>query len=250
MTPAIDIRRLSVHFHGRTSLRDVSLAIPARSITVVIGPSGAGKTTLLRAVNRLNECFDGCRTAGGVWLLGDRARDVYAPDYPLALLRREAAMCFQHPNPLPGSIASNFSVPLRCVLGLSSSEVQERTERALREVDLFDEVAGRLRADVRTLSGGQQQRLCLARALALEPKFLLLDEPTASLDFRARAKIEELLLRLKARYTIVAVSHGLGQVRRLADQAAVLRDGALVQVFDRKRLEDADAFYREVESYF
>ena len=159
-------------------------------------------------------------------------------------------MCFQHPNPLPGSIASNFAIPLRCVLGLSPAQIEARMLHALREVDLLDEVADRLHAGALTLSGGQQQRLCLARALALEPAYLLLDEPTASLDHRSTAKIEELLHRLKARYTIVAVSHSLSQARRLADQVGILREGTLVHVFDRSHLEDADAFYRRVESLF
>jgi phosphate transport system ATP-binding protein len=240
-----------VSFHGRPALRDVSLLIPARAITVLIGPSGSGKTTLLRAVNRLNECFEGCRTTGSVWLgSGPDRRDVNLPRHPTADLRREAAMCFQHPNPLPGSIASNFAVPLRCVLGLSPAEIEARMLRSLGEVDLLPEVAGRLHEGALTLSGGQQQRLCLARALALEPSYLLLDEPTSNLDFRSAAKIEELLHRLKARYTIVAVSHNLAQARRLADRVCVLREGSIVEVFDRGRPEDADAFFRRVEEWF
>ena len=133
-------------------------------------------------------------------------------------------MCFQHPNPLPGSIASNFTIPLRCVTGLSAAQIEARMLDALRETELLVEVGDRLHAGALTLSGGQQQRLCLARALALEPSCLLLDEPTASLDFRSSSKIEELLHRLKARYTIVAVSHNLSQARRLADQVAILRE--------------------------
>jgi phosphate transport system ATP-binding protein len=249
--PAIDIRRLSVSFRGRPALEDVTLSMPARTISVLIGPSGSGKTTLLRAVNRLNECFDDCRTTGSVWLgSGDHWRDVNAAGYPLELLRRQAAMCFQHPNPLPGSIADNFRIPLRSVLGLSPSEIEARMLRSLRETELEGEVGDRLHAAAKTLSGGQQQRLCLARALALEPTCLLLDEPTANLDFRSTSKIEELLHRLKTRYTILAVSHNLSQARRLADQVAVLREGSLVQVLDRGRLEDADSFYRQVESLF
>ena len=235
-------------FHGRSALREVDLTVPPRAITVLIGPSGSGKTTLLRAINRLNECFDGCVTTGSVWLgSGADRRDVYAPGGSLATLRRQAAICFQHPNPLPSSIAGNFSIPLQCVLGLSASEIEARMLQTLREVDLLDEVGDRLNASAMTLSGGQQQRLCLARALALEPSYLLLDEPTANLDFRSAAKIEELLHRLKARYAIVAVSHSLSQTRRLADQVGVLREGSIVRMLGRGELEDTDAFFREVE---
>ena len=238
-------------FHGRSALREVDLTVPPRAITVLIGPSGSGKTTLLRAINRLNECFDGCVTTGSVWLgSGVDRRDVYAPGGSLATLRRQAAICFQHPNPLPGSIASNFAIPLQCVLGLSASEIEERMLSTLREVDLLDEVGGRLNAAALTLSGGQQQRLCLARALALEPSYLLLDEPTANLDFRSAAKIEELLHRLKARYAIVAVSHSLSQARRLADQVGVLREGSIVELLGREQLEDADTFHRRAERLF
>jgi phosphate transport system ATP-binding protein len=134
-------------------------------------------------------------------------------------------MVFQAPNVLPLSIERNFTLPLRHALALSRDAARERMQRALVEAELFDEVRDRLHANAMTLSGGQQQRLCLARALALQPSVLLLDEPTASLDFRATAKSEGLLLRLKARYTIVAVSHSLGQTSRLADRCLVLRDG-------------------------
>jgi len=249
--PAIELRKLSVRFHGRAALSNIDWTIPPRTITVLVGPSGSGKTTLLRAINRLNECFEGCQTTGAVWLgnAADR-RDIYRPDRPLTDLRRQAAMCFQHPNPLPGSIASNFTIPLRCVLELSAAQIEARMRRALADVDLLTEVGDRLHAGALTLSGGQQQRLCLARALALEPSYLLLDEPTANLDFRSTAKIEELLQRLKTRYTIVAVSHSLSQARRLADQVGILREGTLVQVLDSSQIEAADAFYRLVESYF
>jgi len=247
----IEVQQLSVRFHSRPALNRIDLAVPPRSITVLIGPSGSGKTTLLRAINRLNECFDACQTTGAVWLgSGADRRDVYQPGCSLARLRGQAAMCFQHPNPLPGSIASNFAIPLRCVLGLSAAQIEARMLYALQEVDLFSEVADRLHTSALTLSGGQQQRLCLARALALEPSYLLLDEPTASLDHRSTAKIEELMVRLKSRYTIVAVSHSLSQTRRLADQVGVLREGSLVQMLDRSQLEDADAFYRQVECLF
>jgi phosphate transport system ATP-binding protein len=249
--PAVEIRGLSVQFGGLTALNDVSLTVPAQSITVVVGPSGAGKTTLLRAINRLNECFAGCRTAGSVRVqLGGASVDVYGGSYPPAALRRQAAMVFQTPSVLPLSVARNFAVPLGAVLGLGRGEIAERMEHALREVQLYDEVKDRLHAPAQNLSGGQQQRLCLARALALRPSLLLLDEPTANLDFRVTRQIEELLVRLKTQYTILAVSHSLGQTRRLADHVAVLSGGCIVRTLDRSHLRDAAVFESLVEEVF
>jgi phosphate transport system ATP-binding protein len=148
---------------------------------------------------------------------------------------------------LPVSIARNFVIPLRHGLGLDRAETQARMEQALAEAELFDEVKDRLHRNALELSGGQQQRLCLARALALEPAILLLDEPTASLDFRAEAKIEQLLLRLKQRYTIVAVSHGLAQTCRLADRCAVLQDGRLCRILDGDQLRDEGRLRRALD---
>lgn len=249
--PSLEIRDLSVCFGGRTVLRGVDLTLAAGRITVVIGPSGSGKTTLLRAVNRLNECFPDCRTRGTVRLrLDGRLLDAYRDFRPVAELRRQVGMVFQTPNVLPCSVEKNLSVPLRRVAGLSGDVLAERIEWALREAELWKEVHTRLRHNATTLSGGQQQRLCLARALALKPQVLLLDEPTASLDFRAARKIEQLLLKLRDRYTILAVSHSLGQTRRLADRVAVLRDGRLAEQFDRLQLKDAATFEALLEEMF
>jgi len=249
--PAIEIRDLSVQFAGRRALQHVRLTVPARHITVVIGPSGSGKTTLLRAVNRLNECFPACRTTGTVRLrIEEKWVDAYGDDHPLRSLRRRAAMVLQSPNVLPMSIEKNFVIPLGAVLNCSHAEIKRRMKWALEEVQLYGEVEDRLRDAAPTLSGGQQQRLCLARALALEPSFLLLDEPTASLDFRAARKIEELLKRLKDRYTILAVSHSLGQTCRIADHVVVLRDGRVAQTFNQAQLRDTVVFQTLVEEVF
>ena len=248
---AIDIRDLWVEFAGRRVLDRIRLTVPREKITVVIGPSGSGKTTLLRAMNRLNECFPACRTQGSVRLrLRKKWIDVYRDAFPLRSLRREAAMVLQNPNVLPTSIENNFAVPLRAVLGSSRKQVQERMQWALQEVQLYDEVKDRLHDGAMTLSGGQQQRLCLARALALEPTFLLLDEPTANLDYRAARTIEQLLSRLKDRYTIVAVSHSLGQTRRIADRVVVLREGEVARTFDHTQLRDDSVFQSLVEEVF
>ncbi len=251
MSPAGEIRGLSVSFGGRPVLAMESLDLHAGELLVLVGRSGSGKTTLLRSLNRLNETFDGCRTSGSVRLgLGGQWSDVYAPGFPVTELRRRVGMVFQTPNVLPTSVERNLAVPLRHVLGVPGRDLPERIERALRETHLWQEVRDRLRAPALSLSGGQQQRLCLARALALEPEFLLLDEPTASLDYRATGRVEELLGELKTRYTLVAVSHSLGQTRRLADRVAVLREGRLTGVLDRDAIHDAQAFSAALEDAF
>jgi phosphate transport system ATP-binding protein len=251
MEPVVAFEDFSVRFGGRTVLDRIRLQALRGEITVLIGPSGSGKTTLLRSVNRLNELYPGCETSGTLLLrLGDETVDVNRGAVDLPLLRRRAAMVFQAPNVLPVSIERNFRVPLRLALDLSRAAIEERMEASLRDVELFDEVKDRLRESALTLSGGQQQRLCLARALALEPEILLVDEPTASLDFRATRAIEDLLLRLKERYPVLAVTHSLGQTARLADRGYVLREGRIAEGFDRDRLEDPDRFRRMVEEIF
>jgi phosphate transport system ATP-binding protein len=227
------VRGLTVAFAGRPALAGVDLDLPAGRVTVVLGRSGSGKTTLLRALNRLNECFPACESGGRVELrLGGDWRDVHRYGAPLEDLRRRVGMVFQTPAILPLSVERNLTLPLRLTLGLGNKEAQEAASRALAKAQLWDEVKDRLDKPAAGLSGGQQQRLCLARALALEPEILLLDEPTASLDYQATARIEELLLALAGDYTLVVVSHGLGQARRLAQRVAVLREGVCSRVLD------------------
>ena len=194
MTLAARIRRLSVAFHERTILHDITLDIPAEGITVLLGRSGSGKTTFLRALNRLNECLPGCRTSGEAELrLGGGLRPIYAGR------TGEAAL----------------------------SDLRRRLERSLTEVGLWHDVSSRLREPASILSGGQQQRLCLARTLALEPEILLLDEPTASLDPATTHTIENLLLKLAERYPILLVSHGLPQAQRMASRIVLFGKGRL-----------------------
>jgi phosphate transport system ATP-binding protein len=227
---AIQTDSLCVSFLGKSVLNCVTMAFQARKLTAVIGRSGSGKTTLLRALNRLNECLPGCETSGTVRVkVEDAFVDVYKNGGSLAELRRRVGMVFQSPNVLPVSIAKNLSLPMRLVLGLHKKEIPDRAEDALKAAHLWEEVKDRLKDQASTLSGGQQQRLYLARVLALEPDVLLLDEPTASLDYRAATKIEELLLDLKENYTVIAVSHSLSQARRLADVVVVLSEGQVVR---------------------
>ncbi len=245
------IEDLNVVFFGQRVLHNVHVRLKPHELAVIVGRSGSGKSTFLRSLNRLNECFPGCRTVGSVRLfLEDRWIDVYDSGFPAPRLRQRVAMVFQSPNVLPMSIERNVALPLRLVMGMSRSEAGHQVERALREAQLWDEVKDRLKQPAMTLSGGQQQRLCLARVLALEPQFLLLDEPTASLDFRASMKIEELLLRLKEKYTIVAVSHSLSQARRLADQIVVLKEGSVVQCLDAQDFERSATFQSLIEEIF
>ena len=238
---------LSVRFGGRAALDRVDLEIPARQVTVVVGPSGSGKTTLLRSLNRLNELYAGHEQDGRVVLdLGDGACDVGGPGVDVAWLRRRVAMVFQTPNVLPLSIEKNLALPLRLTLGVQGRAARERIERALADAELLDQVRDRMHHRATTLSGGQQQRLCLARALVLEPSVLLLDEPTASLDVRASRRIESLIGHLKERYTVVAVSHGLGQAARIADRVVVLGEGRVVETLEREALDDPAALQRLV----
>lgn len=239
---AIRIEDLSVAFGGRTVIDNLNLEIGQGGPTFLLGRSGSGKTTLLRAINRLNECFPGCVTRGQVSLqLGGDWVDAYAPGTVVETLRRQAGMVFQSPNVLPLSVARNVILPLRTVLNLPADECEARMEQALRDVHLWNEVGDRLAAPAASLSGGQQQRLCLARALALRPEVLLLDEPTASLDFKAARQIEELLVELKTRYTLVVVSHSLSQAHRLAEQVFVLRDGGRVERLEEEVFRDKEA---------
>jgi phosphate transport system ATP-binding protein len=233
---AVVVSGLNVSFGGSPVLHIDEAWIAAASLTVVLGRSGSGKTTFLRSLNRLNECFPGCTTTGQVrLLLQGRMLEAYGPTAPdLSWLRRRAGMVFQSPNVLPMSVERNIALPLQLVNGLSGGQIRERVERALREAQLWDEVKDRMGSPASSLSGGQQQRLCLARTLALEPEILLLDEPTASVDHASARRIEELLLQLKERYTLVVVSHGLGQTRRLADRVLLFREGSVVETIGRE----------------
>lgn len=247
---AIRIEALSVSFGGRAVLSGVNLEIPSGGPTFLLGRSGSGKTTLLRAINRLNECLPGCQTKGRVALrLAGGWVEAYAPGIAVEHLRRQAGMVFQSPNVLPLSIARNIALPLRTALGMGEKECALRVEQALREVHLWGEVKDRLDAPAEALSGGQQQRLCLARALALRPEILLLDEPTASLDFKAARQIEELLTELKSRYTLLVVSHSLSQAHRLAEQVFVLRDGGSVECLPEDVFRDKEALLAAMDDF-
>lgn len=251
LEPTVLVESLHVSFAGCEVLHNLSAEFHRGQLAVILGRSGSGKTTFLRGFNRLNECFPQSETKGSLRLkLQGEWRGIYRNAMPLSELRRRVGMVFQTPHLLPVSIADNLALPVKLVLGLPRRDIASRVEWALEEAHLWGEVKNRLEAPAHTLSGGQQQRLCLARLLALEPEILLLDEPTASLDFRASLKVEELLLSLKERYTIIAVSHSLSQARRLADEALIFRDGSVVQRLSREDLQAPDTLQVLLEEIF
>ena len=219
------VERLQARFGDHHVLRDVTLEVPASSVMAVIGPSGCGKSTFLRCLNRMHELVPGASSEGGVYLDGE---DLYRRGVDPVLLRRRVGMVFQRPNPFPTmSIRDNVAAGLK--LNGFRGRLDDVVERCLRQAALWDEVKDRLRAPATSLSGGQQQRLCIARALAVEPEVLLMDEPASALDPVATAKIEELMHELKERYTIVIVTHNMQQAARVSDQTAFFYMGELVE---------------------
>ncbi|SQI40057.1 Phosphate import ATP-binding protein PstB 3 [Leminorella richardii] len=241
MTIAARVSDVSIAFGGQSIVSKVSLEVPARKISVLIGRSGSGKTTFLRAFNRLNEETADCTTTGNIQIdVGSGLEaQMRACGGSLMALRLKVGMLFQTPNVLPVSIGRNVAMPLEKLMRLSRYEIHHRVEKSLRDVGLWPEVCDRLNTSASLLSGGQQQRLCLARALALEPQILLLDEPTASLDILASARIEALLKELAETYTVIMVSHSLSQACRLADRLFVFDDGRLVKTLnDRQEMEE------------
>jgi len=210
---------LTVYYNGRKVLDKVNAVFHENRITAIIGPSGSGKSSLLRSLNRLNDLIPGARVEGRVYY---RGTDIYSKEVDVYSLRAKIGMVFQKPNPFPMSIYDNVAFGLRVNGVRDENMIEKRVEEALRLAALWDEVKDRLYDNAYTLSIGQQQRLIIARALAVEPDVLLLDEPTSSLDPISTSKIEEVLARLKERYTIVIVTHDLGQARRLSDHTIVL----------------------------
>jgi phosphate transport system ATP-binding protein len=226
----IEVTHASFFYGSKQALFDISLAIRANVVTAFIGPSGCGKSTLLRAFNRLNDTIPGTRLDGRITI---ETTDVYDATTDVVDLRRRVGMVFQKSNPFPKSIFDNVAYGIR-VNGLASgrSDLQGRVEESLRAAALWDEVKDRLRESAMSLSGGQQQRLCIARALAVRPEVLLMDEPASALDPIATQRIEELIYQLKKDYTIVIVTHNMQQAARVSDYTAFFWLGRLVE-YDR-----------------
>jgi phosphate transport system ATP-binding protein len=223
----METRGLTIRYGEKAAVKDVSLRLPERQVTAFIGPSGCGKSTFLRALNRMNELIPGASADGEVLLDG---LSVFASHLDAVELRRRVGMVFQKSNPFPKSIFENVAYGLRVSGWRDRGAIAERVERSLTGAALWDEVKDRLDESALGLSGGQQQRLCIARALAVEPEVLLMDEPASALDPIATAKIEDLIHELKARYTIVIVTHNMQQAARVSDQTAFFYMGDLIEV--------------------
>lgn len=229
--PKIVVEDLNFWFRDLRVLKGVSLKIPENKITAIMGPSGCGKSTFLRCLNRMNDLIEGAKLQGRVLLDGE---EIYGEGVDVFELRKRVGMVFQKPNPLPKSIFENVAYGLR-VHGMKD-EIEERVERALKDVNLWEEVRDKLSSSAFELSGGQQQRLCIARCLVLEPEVLLLDEPASALDPVSTAKLEELLNKLKERYTIVIVTHNLQQAARISDLVAFMYLGEIVEFGETARV--------------
>jgi len=241
---SISVEELSLYYGSAQALKTISLDIPQRRVTAFIGPSGCGKSTLLRCFNRMNDLIDGVRVEGRIELEG---QDIHAPEVNVARLRQRVGMVFQRPNPFPKSIFENVAYGMRIQGGVPRSELEDRVEWSLKMAALWEEVKDRLKESALGLSGGQQQRLVIARAVAVQPSVLLLDEPASALDPISTLKIEELIHQLKDNYTIVIVTHNMQQAARVSDLTAFLYLGELVefdltqQIFTnpkKKRTED------------
>ena len=229
----ITTEHFSFWYGEKQALHDISVELPARSVTALIGPSGCGKSTFLRSINRLNELIPGARREGSILLDGD---DIYRKGTDVGALRQRVGMVFQRWNPFPKSIYDNVAYGPRVNSGPRRAELDELVETSLRRAALWDEVKDRLRQSALRLSGGQQQRLCIARALANQPEVLLLDEPASALDPIATQKVEELLYELKQELTIVIVTHNLQQAARVSDRTAFFYVGHLVEVDATERI--------------
>jgi phosphate transport system ATP-binding protein len=230
----ISVRDLNFYYGRSQALQRISLDVPERVVMAFIGPSGCGKSTFLRTLNRMNDTIPGTRAEGKVLIDGE---DVYAPGTDVVELRRKVGMVFQKSNPFPKSIFDNVAYGLRINrLTKSKSELQGRVEQALKDAALWGEVKDRLKSSALGLSGGQQQRLCIARALAVKPEVVLMDEPASALDPIATQKIEELIVELKREYTIVIVTHNMQQAARVSDRTAFFWLGKLVEVNDTEKM--------------
>ncbi len=239
------VENVSLFYGDQQALKDISMRIPQKEVTAFIGPSGCGKSTLLRCFNRMNDLIDGVRVEGHVHLDG---YDIFSPEVDVAQLRRRVGMVFQRPNPFPKSIYENVAYGLRIQGAPPKAELDEIVEWALRSAALWDEVKDRLKESALGLSGGQQQRLVIARAVAVKPSVLLLDEPASALDPISTLKIEELIHQLKAEYTIVIVTHNMQQAARVSDNTAFLYLGELVE-FGRTQEVFTNPSEQQTEDY-
>ena len=233
MSNIITSENLCLWYSETQALKGISMEIPENSITALIGPSGCGKSTFLKTLNRMNDLVQGVKITGTVKYQG---QDIFAPSVDVNLLRRDIGMVFQKPNPFPMSVYDNVAYGPRTHGVRSKARLDEIVEQSLRGAAIWDELKDRLKKSALGLSGGQQQRLCIARALAVNPKVLLMDEPTSALDPISTARIEELAEELKKQYTIVIVTHNMQQAVRISDKTAFFLLGELIEYDDTEKL--------------
>lgn len=222
----ISVKDLDLYYGDFKALKNINIEIEPNEITAFIGPSGCGKSTLLRCLNRMNDLVEGCRIEGNVLLDGT---DIYGKNVDVNLLRKKVGMVFQKPNPFPMSIYDNIAYGPRTHGIKNKAQLDEIVETSLKNAAIWDECKDRLKSSVLGMSGGQQQRLCIARALACQPEVILMDEPTSALDPISTSKIEELVLELKKKYTVVIVTHNMQQAVRISDKTAFFLLGDLVE---------------------
>ncbi|MCX6141370.1 MAG: phosphate ABC transporter ATP-binding protein PstB [Candidatus Kapabacteria bacterium] len=244
-TVKIEAHDFNFHYGAKQALFNINLSIPERRVTAFIGPSGCGKSTFLRSINRMNDLIDGTRVEGHMVVDGT---DVYDKDVDVVTLRRRIGMVFQKSIPFPKSIFENITYGLTLNKKVSKSDLEEVVETSLRKSALWEEVKDRLHNSALSLSGGQQQRLCIARAVAINPEILLMDEPCSALDPISTGKVEELIAELKDTYTIVLVTHNMQQAGRISDQTGFFLMGSLIE-FDRTRTIFTSPAMKETEDY-
>ncbi|RLF44596.1 MAG: phosphate ABC transporter ATP-binding protein [Thermoplasmata archaeon] len=233
MEEVIKTENLNLWYGDKQALFDINIGIKRNKITALIGPSGCGKSTLIRCFNRMNDIIDGCRIKGKVIFDGI---NIYQEDIDVVEIRKKIGMVFQKPNPFPKSIYENVAYGPRIHGMRDKKELDEIVERSLKAAALWDEVKDRLHESALSLSGGQQQRLCIARALAIEPEVILMDEPCSALDPIATAKIEDLINELKKKYTVVIVTHNMQQAARVSDYTGFMYLGRLIEFGETKQI--------------
>lgn len=232
MTDMIKTENLNLWYGENQALKNINIEIPEKQITALIGPSGCGKSTFLKTLNRMNDLVDGCKIEGSIYI---NHTDIYK-NIDVNILRKNVGMVFQKPNPFPMSIYDNIAYGPR-IHGIKSKfKLDEIVERSLKQAAIWDECKDRLKKSALSMSGGQQQRLCIARALAVEPKILLMDEPTSALDPISTSKIEELALKLRKDYTIIIVTHNMQQAMRIADKTAFFLLGEMVEFDETEKM--------------
>jgi len=229
----METRCLNLWYGSNHALKDIDIEFRKRHVTALIGPSGCGKSTLIRSLNRMNDCIDCCRVEGGLLFHGE---DIYGPKANVMDIRTKIGMVFQKPNPFPKSIYENVAYGPRVHGNNNSDSLDEIVENSIKAAALWDEVKDRMEDSAMSLSGGQQQRLCIARALAVEPEVILMDEPCSSLDPIATSKIENLINALKENYTVIIVTHNMQQAARVSDYTGFMYIGELVEFGDTQQI--------------